>query len=149
LARRIFRERGGCACSCRTRADGCSAPGAWWPWAYGRHDSSRRKPLSRPRSLGWRVGVRSRRRLDPSVRCGRYLPMNLRLVELKSLGPGVCAAVFETGFQRLSAEFQVEERDGIETAAPTPDIFVDFDGSATELRQIVAAIVAFCHATAL
>lgn len=76
--------------------------------------------------------------------------MNLRLVELKSLGRGVCAAEFEGGPQlgRVSAEFRIEERDGIATATSTPDVFVDFDGTAEEQRQIVAAIIAFCRVAA-
>jgi hypothetical protein len=39
----------------------------------------------------------------------------------------------------------VDLRDGIATAASTPDVFREFDGTADEQRQIVAAVVAFCR----
>ena len=73
--------------------------------------------------------------------------MNLRLVGLRAEPGGGCVAEFERhgNSARLVVEFEVEERDGITTAVSTPDIFRDFDGTAEEQRQIVAAVALFCQ----
>lgn len=71
--------------------------------------------------------------------------MNLRLIRLTAAGPGRCAAELRnsrTG-EVVVAEFWVDDRDGIRTASAVPDVFRDFDGTADEQRQIVAAVVAF------
>ena len=74
--------------------------------------------------------------------------MNLRLVSLKDTGPDTCLAELESDRDDhpVYAEFRVTEQNGISTASPTPDVFVDFRGSADELRQIVAAVLAFNRA---
>lgn len=73
--------------------------------------------------------------------------MNLHLAALRSSGPNACIAEFHRGPDAdvLITEFHVEERDGIATAASTPDIFRAFEGTADEQRKIVAAIIAFCR----
>jgi hypothetical protein len=73
--------------------------------------------------------------------------MNLHLVALRSSGPNACIAEFDRGPGRdaLITEFYVEERDGIATASSTPDISREFDGTADEQRQIMAAVIAFCR----
>ena len=72
--------------------------------------------------------------------------MNLRLLSLQAAGPGSCLAEFlETSGGRVTAEFTVDDRTGISTAAAHPDVFQGFDGTAEEQRQIVAAVVAFCR----
>lgn len=70
--------------------------------------------------------------------------MNLRLLSLRTTGPDRCLAECEfRGGARVTTEFVVSRQNGITSASPTPDIFVDFDGTANELRQIVAVVVAF------
>lgn len=73
--------------------------------------------------------------------------MKLRLISLRYVAPGMCAAEFDAGEDgAISTEFHIDDRDSIATAAPSPDIFMDFDGDADELRQIAAAVIAFCRA---
>jgi hypothetical protein len=69
-------------------------------------------------------------------------------VSLRSTGPHACVAEFDGGPELggVTTEFRVTVRDGIATATPTPDIFQGtFDGTAEELRSIVAAVTAFCR----
>jgi hypothetical protein len=60
--------------------------------------------------------------------------MNLRLERITAAGSRQCTAELQDSatVEVLRAEFTVEERDGIRTAAAVPDVFRDFDGTAEE-----------------
>jgi hypothetical protein len=71
--------------------------------------------------------------------------MTLRLVSLRAEESGACLAEFVRGEEHVTARFEVDERGGITTASPEPDVFAQFDGTAEDLRRIVGVILEFCR----
>ena len=73
--------------------------------------------------------------------------MNLRLVAIRSLERNYCEGefVFDQSHEIISSRFRVDDSGAIPLVMPESDIFRTYDGTATELRSINAAILAFCR----
>ncbi len=71
----------------------------------------------------------------------------LRLVALRAEEPNVCVAEFEGALdgQRIVSRVRIEDEDGIVTAVPDPDPFVEFEGTADDVRRIVRVMIDFCR----
>ena len=74
--------------------------------------------------------------------------MNLRLRSVTWVGRDVCRASFEhDGEEGVREEtFALVRTESMVGARPLANLFVDFNGSAAELRSIIGAIVKFCRA---
>jgi len=71
--------------------------------------------------------------------------MRLAFRSLTWVATDICHATFETpDGASLEAVFHVERSPVGVLASPEPDVFRDCDGTAEEVRQVVATVVRFC-----
>lgn len=74
--------------------------------------------------------------------------MMLSLTSLRRGAPGEVLAEFNSAGGIVAASFAVDSGVDLATAHPTPNVFVGFEGTAEDVRRIVAAVVAFSRASA-
>ena len=71
--------------------------------------------------------------------------IHLRSLRLADSGGVVAEFIIEGELASMTTRFVVTEGE-VATASASPDVFRGFQGSAEELRSIVAAVVAFSRA---
>ena len=72
--------------------------------------------------------------------------MNLAVRSIEWLEEDRCRVVFQNETTLLESSFTVQRTPVGPIANPDPNVFMDLDGNAEDVRAVVGLVVAFCDA---